>query len=437
MMENPRSRKCITVIASVKGIERAEKSMVRLGIGSKETLANSILMGKSTVNKFFQRQPIKINSFQRICEGLKLEDWRTVAELGDVVEQTKSGSFEKIQETEFDQLAVRSLSPESAVIKIITVRDKNTNEVMIEIVIEGNIKDVKENFEITLNTLFKTLGGETINIRDIKSGSIKITIQGSQKDIAKLLDRINSGDISELQGFPIKVTQILSSEFLGNLVEINNPGKWNLVKGIIANSIVNHNLSGQDLSDVNLSKTELSRADLREADLSGAILRAANLTQADLREADLSGAILRAANLTQADLTQANLSQANLGWVILLQADLTGADLSAANLSGGYLTGANLTRANLTGADLSAANLTRANLTGADLTEADLTGADLTEADLTGADLTGADFEQSNVQNCNFGNGNGLIKSEKDNLRQRGAIFNDATGDRSRVLVTR
>jgi DNA-binding Xre family transcriptional regulator len=210
-MENISKRKRITIAASVEGVERAEKSMLRLGIGSKETLAESIEMGKSTVNKFFQRQPIQLDSFKRICDGLKMKDWRTVAELENVVEQTEAGSDAK------SQLSASILNPITTDGRAITVTDRKTGEVKIEIILEGNINANDDNFQITLTTLLKNYGGETIRITDIKPGSIKVTVEGSQKDIEKLLSRINSGEIAELDGFPIQKVQVLSLEYLTDI----------------------------------------------------------------------------------------------------------------------------------------------------------------------------------------------------------------------------
>jgi uncharacterized protein YjbI with pentapeptide repeats len=125
-------------------------------------------------------------------------------------------------------------------------------------------------------------------------------------------------------------------------------------------------------------------------------------------------------------------------------ADLSGADLSGANLSGSNLRGANLIRANpiladLSGANLIRANLIRANLRNANLSGADLSGANLSGANLSGTNLSGANLRGANVMNTRFGSNFGLFESLKQDLIARGAIFDNASGDRSesRNLVPR
>jgi uncharacterized protein YjbI with pentapeptide repeats len=165
------------------------------------------------------------------------------------------------------------------------------------------------------------------------------------------------------------------------------------------------------------ANTDLSKTDLRKADLSRANLKKAILRKAILRKADLSGA----------DLSHANLSEAYLG-----KANLMGVNLFAANLSEAYLIGANLSEAYLIGADLSRANLIGANLIGANLSEAYLIGADLSRANLIGADLSRAD-----VTNARFSSSYGISSELKQDLQNRGAIFEDASGDRELVMSRR
>jgi hypothetical protein len=69
----------ITYTATLEGLERAEQSLKRLGFGSKSNFASSALISRSTVTKFFTRKPIQFDSFIRICESLKLSDWKEIA----------------------------------------------------------------------------------------------------------------------------------------------------------------------------------------------------------------------------------------------------------------------------------------------------------------------------------------------------------------------
>ena len=63
-----------------------------------------------------------------------------------------------------------------------------------------------------------------------------------------------------------------------------------------------------------------------------------------------------------------------------------------------------------------------------DLKHADLRGANLRDIDLRGADLRDADLIDADVAGTIFGDNLGLTVSEKKNLQQRGAVFQDAPG---------
>jgi len=125
------------------------------------------------------------------------------------------------------------------------------------------------------------------------------------------------------------------------------------------------------------------------------------------------------------DLKDTNLSGADLSRADLIYAKLSRANLSGANLSGADLSRADLIYANLSGANLSGANLSGADLRGANLNYADLRGADLRGADLIGADLIGADLSGAIVEKGLFRKTRGLTEDTKQDLKQRGAIFED------------
>ncbi|MEP0874062.1 hypothetical protein NDA01_30640 [Trichocoleus desertorum AS-A10] len=108
-MMPPAKRKRVTVIASRLGIDCAEKSLIRLGFDSKSHFAKTQLMSKSTVDKFFNRQPIQLDSFKAICEALKIEDWRSIAELEPLVAQYASEASEK--EAELDVVEAIASQP--------------------------------------------------------------------------------------------------------------------------------------------------------------------------------------------------------------------------------------------------------------------------------------------------------------------------------------
>ena len=70
-----------------------------------------------------------------------------------------------------------------------------------------------------------------------------------------------------------------------------------------------------------------------------------------------------------------------------------------------------------------------------DLSRADLRGADLRGADLSRADLRGADLSVIQVEKTRFRNNLGITEDLKKDLINRGAIFEDSPGDRSRILT--
>jgi uncharacterized protein YjbI with pentapeptide repeats len=261
-----------------------------------------------------------------------------------------------------------------------------------------------------------------------------------------------------LDQYEIGRQDLLSAKELLTLIDIDR--KSNLVRETIARQIKDKNLQFAklryaNLSDANLRAANLSGVNLSDADLRGAnLMGAANLSDADLRGANLMDANLRAANLSgvnlsDADLRSADLRGANLMGANLMGANLMGANLSDANLSGVNLSdadlmgadlrGANLMGANLMGANLMGANLMGANLSGVNLSDADLMGANLSDADLSYADLMGVNLISANIKNTRFGFNTGISESMRQDLIERGAIFEDLPGDRSksRTLIPR
>jgi uncharacterized protein YjbI with pentapeptide repeats len=474
----PVKRRRITVTASHVGINHAEKSLVRLGFDSKSRFAKSQLMSKSTVDRFFNRQPIQLDSFIRICEGLKIEDWRRVAELEPIVNQCETEASEEAEEPQISKTIVSQfVDMKQTTLRQITVANRKNGEVQFEIVLKGDIDSIDDQVQKTLETILRSLSGNTITITDIQEGSIKIKIQGSPRDIAKLIDRLNSREITEINGFPIEDTLILSQDFLKETEDNIFDRKWSLLRETISNisqgtwmspPFGSLNLSGADLSDTDLSTSifnkvvvgvtapTISRDEYRfigailiNTDLSGADLSGSNFSRARLRNADLNGATLNITNLSNADLSGANLSNADLSGANLSNADLSGANLSNANLSKVNLKdvifneetqilskwklvhqlvnqgGAdrNLSGVDLSNSYLAMTNLRSANLNGANLSGTILNGANLDNADLRNTNLTHAELFYASVANTQFGSGVGLSESQKLDLRQRGAIF--------------
>ncbi len=445
-------KKKVTLRASKQGIVTAEKALIGLDFESKSIFAASQLISRSTVTKFFQGEPIQLDSFKRICDALNLKSWQEIAGISPAAENCSS-RIDPDKEEVGKMLTLR---------RRVTVVDRNSEKVKAVITLEGDVDSV-DNWEF-IQLVLRKYSGSSINIIDIESGSIRLTVEGSPADIQKLIDKIRSGELPEINRLPVQNIEI-STENL----DTQKIDKWDLVKTIVDRRITNQNLSDADLSDADLSDADLSDADLSRADLSDADLSRADLSDADLSRADLSGADLSRADLSRAILMGANLSgadlRANLSDATLSDADLSGAILSGAILSGAILRSAYLNRADLMGADLRGADLSGAilmcaylnradlrgdDLRGASLRGANLRGASLRGANLRGADLRGADLSDANLSDANlnfanlsgagvektrFGDNQGISESMKLDLQQRGAIFEDAPGDRSKTYA--
>jgi uncharacterized protein YjbI with pentapeptide repeats len=445
-----RKKKKITITASLEGIKIAENALIRLGFDSKSDFAKSKFLARSTVTKFFQCESIQLDSFKKICQELEL-DWRKIAGLSEEKPSQIPGISDCINPN-INEGGEKMLT--QTFYRQVTVIDKKTNTIKAEIKLIGDINSLGDLSRVEF--ILREYSGDTINISGIKEGSIRLTVEGSQEDIDRLVSLIKSGELKEVSGFPVEDVQILSESSQDDETnELNN--KWHLVGEIVTQRIRPRNLSGVDLSDADLSGADLSGADLSGADLSGADLSGADLSGADLSGADLSGADLSfvadlsGADLSGADLSGADLSGAGLSGAYLIGANLSGANLSVADLSradlsfvadlsGADLSGADLSRAFLSGANLIGANLRGADLSGAylrgaDLRSADLSGADLSGAFLSDANLIGADLSKTKVEKARFRANLGISESMKQGLIKQGAIFEDSPGDRSEVLT--
>jgi uncharacterized protein YjbI with pentapeptide repeats/DNA-binding Xre family transcriptional regulator len=475
----PKKRKKVTFTASKLGIEKAENALKRLGFESKINFAKSQLISRSTVTKFFQCEPVQLDSFKKICAALTL-NWSEIAGMIEAEEREYSLVLDRnISDVTKEMGNMQILSRQ------ITVVDRTSEKIKAVITLQGDIDSV-DNWKI-FQSVLRQYSGSSINIVDIESGSIRLTIHGSQEDIQKLVSQIRLSELTEINTLPIESIEILN--------EILNPkkdDKWELVKEIIDPEVINRNLSDTDLSDADLSGADLSSAYLIGADLSGADLNNANLNHANLDfsnlsnanlcDADLIGAFLSVVNLSGAQLVDANLkgaflnganlSAANLHGAFLDFSELSGGNLSGADLSSTFLIDANLSFANLSGANLSDANLIDTNLRGTNLSFANLSdtnlsganlcgaylmntnlcdayliGADLSLVNLSGANLNGANLidtnlnnaymSGTNVENTRFRNNQGISESMKLDLIKKGAIFEDYPGDRSETYALR
>ena len=209
-MTNPsrgRQKKKFTITASEEGVEIAEKALLRLGFESKSNFAKSQLISPGVVYKFFKRQPIQLDTLKRICDALKL-NWREVAGLEE--EQQKQVKRKNCSSLE----AQEEVGSVQTLHRLVTVIDQQNGTAKAEITLKGDINSV-DNLKM-LELILRQHSGHTIKIKDIQEGSIKLNIEGSEEDINRLLERIKSGELTEVNGFPIEDISILSesSEFL-------------------------------------------------------------------------------------------------------------------------------------------------------------------------------------------------------------------------------
>jgi hypothetical protein len=397
-MTEKQKRNRFLITASIKGVERAEAILKSRGFSSISAFAKAQLLGKSSGDKFLSRQPILPDTFIKICEGLEVKDWKELAELEPLLAQA-----EKVTQTQELQGSLAKDSREvGESFRRVTVLNP-IGEVKIKLTFEGSIEAVTADVQRLIEACMKNAGGDTIRITDVRPGSIKVTVQGSPRDIAKLIDQINAGELTEVEGFPIQDCQILSEDFLADVGQHSNTEKWELIADIVNNPKIPRQLSGADLSDADLSNVILINADLTNADLSGS----------DLSNADLSAPLALSALLALLDRdTHDHLDLSDIH--DYLDPSALPARLAHPNMLARLARLARL------------AHLYRL-LLGSHRAVLALQDIDRS------TNLEGADFTDTIVEGCQFGDGVGLSAVQKEYLKRRGGIFNEAPGDRSSV----
>ena len=444
-MTEQQKRKRILITTSIKGVERAQGILKREGIPSISAFAKAHVLGKSSVDKFLSRQPIQADTFKRICEGLRVKDWREFAELELVLAQCE----QETQSRTLQGYLVQDSREVGESFRRVTVLSP-IGEVKTEITFEGSIETVTADIRLMMELCMKNAGGDTIRITDVRPGSIKVTVQGSPRDITRLLDQINDGELTEIEGLLIQGNQILSADFLADVGQQSNAEKWHLIDDIVNNPKIARQLSDADLSDADLSNAILVNADLTDADLSGADLSNVDLRalldcrdRLDLRDLrvrlDLRAHLAHLAHFAHLDhldyldcLDRLDL-RALLDHLDLL--DLLDLHvLHALRIHLGLLDRLNIR-------DLHALHALRTRLDLLNcldlyalldlLDRLDL--LDLLDLLDRSTNFEGADLTDTIVEDCQFGDGVGLSAIEKEHLKRRGGIFNDAPGDRSSI----
>ncbi len=120
-------------------------------------------------------------------------------------------------------------------------------------------------------------------------------------------------------------------------------------------------------------------------------------------------------------LTKMCLNEANI--VCIMRFIQNPSQLKFPNLMGADLSGLILDEVNFIRGNLLAANLQGSSLVNADLIFANFSNADLRNANLTGATLNETMWLNTLVEECEFGEGIGLTKSQRQDLRLRGGRF--------------
>ncbi|MGL6342923.1 MAG: pentapeptide repeat-containing protein [Waterburya sp.] len=406
--DRERTNNRITYAATTEGIERAKKALKRQGFASKTKFAEVIKVSRSTVNKFFGGGSIELDYFKRICNELQLSDWKEIA---DIESFDNNGKVE----------------PEPNFCHQIIEEEKVPFSIM------GSVdkKDIAK-LKSAIQLLRKLTGDDLIDFIGVEKSSIKLTLKGSLAGLERLKKLFQSGELTKIFEQELNIT-VEDVSFIDAQTSDNHQKSQTNNNKLLAFTIAgNVNQADIDIlkaalidssDDEKIKQNEEKSRLVEEIKTQGAFGR--NLVYANLIYADLSNANLIYANLSNAKLRGADLSDADLS-----DADLSDADLSNADLRGADLSNANLSRADLRGSILNRADLSRADLSGANLS-----GADLSRADLSRADLSGAILSNAKVEKANFTDTLGVSESLKQDLKARGAIFEDSPGDRSEVYT--
>ncbi|NEO01641.1 MAG: hypothetical protein F6K50_41530 [Moorea sp. SIO3I7] len=153
--------KKLTIAASSKGIETAKKALDKLGVELKNNFPKSQGISHYTVTKFFKSEPIQLDLFKRICEGLTL-DWKEIAGIAEEksseqVNKNDGSSSEPVEGVEQSQ----PLTHQETVIQ------RQSQAIKAVLVLEGDINSVQPSKLI--ESILQQSSGYTINIIDIKT----------------------------------------------------------------------------------------------------------------------------------------------------------------------------------------------------------------------------------------------------------------------------
>jgi uncharacterized protein YjbI with pentapeptide repeats len=177
-------------------------------------------------------------------------------------------------------------------------KEQESQRTLVAFVLQGSLEDTPLNrakIEAIEAQLRSLSGDASLQLIDVREGSIKIHLDISEEGLERLQELIASGELADIEGLPVL-------------------GVGTLIDGA----------AKQQCELVNV---------IRKGDFSGADLRGANLTGANLTGANLTGAYLTRANLTGAN----RLEQDWITKVLLTEADLKGAILKGAMMPDGSI----------------------------------------------------------------------------------------------------
>jgi transcriptional regulator with XRE-family HTH domain len=211
-----------TLRASAEVIKKAKTALLGLGY-TQQVLADFLELSRSTVSKFFNGSPIRVDGYKKICDELGL-NWEDCLPIEQTI-ATSQTDFCCIAVTVQEEKTMQTLHRQS---RQITVIDRQNKTQKAEIVLTGDVDSV-ENLKI-LEEILRQHSGNTIVIFDVKSGSIRLFIEGSDADIKKLINLVQSKTLTELNAFPIENMRILdanepSNNQRNNIISLS--GKFN------------------------------------------------------------------------------------------------------------------------------------------------------------------------------------------------------------------
>ena len=391
-------------------------------------------VSRSSVQKFFNGKLISVDNFQLLCGELEL-DWKEIAESEEIASSI-------------------------------------TNRKRVAFVIEGSLDDLDPTKLAKLQAMVRSLqqltGDASMTTVDIEEGSIRLILEGSEEGIEKLKQLFDEGELAEVLGTPVRSVELTKYD-----IRKREEVREDRLKALLVATIQSQGAFRADLSDSDLSETNLTKADLRGADLRGADLRDADLRGMGFpRDCDRNRTLAFALSLPLArrrirDLLLATVLATVLAIVLVLVRNRTLVLVLVLALVLALVLVRNRARAftrarartfilacrrarhvgnvfDILNLDLDRA-LVRARDIALDLDldldlaldlalnrnqkRINLRSANLTGANLSNVDLSITEIGGAIVENTFFGKGIGLIESERHQLRRRGAIFDESTGD--------